>query len=493
MLRFFYEFRHIFSTLASPQGLGQSLKDPPQALNVMPSVKDPSEMFHDRNQRDITVGFEGGEGLVDEAGSPLGRFEVHISRSLCTWTTRVYRKDGAVVPKQQIELRSINSERHIFVSSSYNTTIELSPIARMFSALVRCIYLGPFRNAVNIGGAGDYYDIQIGQPFITSWRRLKTGNQKGLSESTYRLTDDIQRIFGFDRLEINASDDNENLLLMVDGKTYKQSEMGSGLIQFIIVLVNAAIKKPSFILIDEPEQNLHPSLQVDFLMTLASYAEHGVFFATHNLGLARAVSDKVYSVRRVGAYGREVRDFGATPALAEFLGEIGFNAYQELGFETVLLVEGPTDVTCLQQFLRLYRKEHKIVLIHLGGSATINAASETQLSEITRVSRRVCALVDSERSRAGEALSADRKGFAEACSKLNISCTILERRSIENYLSEQAIRTAKGSDKYRALAPYESLRSLDPAWSKHENWRIARMMTKEEIRGSDLDTFLEQL
>jgi len=139
------------------------------------------------------------------------------------------------------------------------------------------------------------------------------------------------------------------LQLMIDGKSYKQSEIGSGLIQFILVLVNAAVREPSHILIDEPELNLHPSLQVDFLTTLASYAEHGVLFATHNLGLARAVSDRVYSVRRVGRDGREVRDFTGTRALTEFLGELGFNAYQDLGFETVLLVEGPTDVTCVQQ------------------------------------------------------------------------------------------------------------------------------------------------
>src|SRR5213075_1973650 len=106
-------------------------------------------------------------------------------------------------------------------------------------------------------------------------------------------------------------------------KSFKLPEVGSGLTQFILVLATVAIRNPSYILIDEPELNLHPSLQVDFLTTLASYAEHGVLFATHNLGLARAVSDRVYSVRRVGRDGREVRDFTGTRALAEFLGELG--------------------------------------------------------------------------------------------------------------------------------------------------------------------------
>jgi energy-coupling factor transporter ATP-binding protein EcfA2 len=280
---------------------------------------------------------------------------------------------------------------------------------------------------------------------------------------------------------------------MIDGKSYKQSEIGSGLIQFVLVLANAAMRSPSYILIDEPELNLHPSLQVDFLTTLASYAEYGVLFATHNLGLARAVSDRVYSVRKVGRDGREVRDFTGTRQLAEFLGELGFNAYQDLGFETVLLVEGPTDVTCLQQFLRLYQKEHQIVLLHLGGNSTINAGCEMQLAEITRISRRVYALIDSERTQSGEALAADRQGFVEVCSKLKIPCRVLERRAIENYLSERAIRVVKNSDKYRSLGPYEALKTVDPAWAKQENWRIARLMTRDDLKGTDLDTFLGEL
>ena len=51
-----------------------------------------------------------------------------------------------------------------------------------------------------------------------------------------------------------------------------------------MVLLNIAIKKPSFILIDEPEINLHPSLQIKFLDILERYASNGVLYATHSVG-----------------------------------------------------------------------------------------------------------------------------------------------------------------------------------------------------------------
>jgi hypothetical protein len=123
----------------------------------------------------------------------------------------------------------------------------------------------------------------------------------------------------------------------------------------------------------------------------------------------------------------------------------------------------------------------------------INAGCEMQLGEIARVSQKVYALIDSERMNAGETIAADRQGFADACSKLKIPCHILERRAIENYLPEHAIRAVKNSDKYRALEHYEVLKALSPAWAKEDNWRIARLMTKDDLRGTDLDTFLDKL
>jgi hypothetical protein len=492
LLRLFYELRGIFANISHHSSVLHSLsgQNPNQAFNLAQAIKDPNEMFCDRNNRDIVLGFE--MNLAPNSGLKVpGRFEIVIPRRTNTFSTRVYL-DGGLVTMAGI---AVNQDGVVQRNTWPGAAVELfslAPIAELASTISKMLYLGPFRNAVNIGGSGDYYDIQIGQPFISSWKSLKTGHLKERSEATYRLTDDIRRIFGFDKLDINASDDGEDLQLMIDGKSYKQSGVGSGLIQFILVLVNAAIRNPSYILIDEPELNLHPSLQVDFLTTLASYAEHGVLFATHNLGLARAVSDRVYSVRKVGRDGREVRDFAGTKDLAAFLGELGFNAYQDLGFETVLLVEGPKDVTCVQQLLRHYQKEHQVVLLHLGGSSTINAGCAAQLGEITRISPKVRALIDSERTQAGEALAADRQSFIDTCSKLNIRCHVLDRRAIENYLPEHAVKAVK-SDKYRALGHYELLKNVEPAWGKEENWKIARLMTKDDLRATDLGAFLEEL
>jgi len=99
-----------------------------------------------------------------------------------------------------------------------------------------------------------------------------------------------------DSLQISAALNHNSLQLFIDGRPFALQELGAGLAQFIVVLGNAALKKPSFILIDEPEISLHPSLQLKFLMKLAGYASEGVVFATHNIGLARSVAEEIYSV-----------------------------------------------------------------------------------------------------------------------------------------------------------------------------------------------------
>ncbi len=380
--------------------------------------------------------------------------------------------------------------------------------------MLQTLYVGPFRNAVNIHdpevarvlgesarrgiyfgqtGLPNYYDIQVGRPLIDAWRQLKTGADRRMNEVAVRLQDDIRRIFGFRSLDINPSHDGQTFQVFVDGRSYDLGELGSGLAQFFVVLANAATKNPPYILIDEPELNLHPLLQLDFLTTLASYTrESGILFATHSYGLARASAERLYVVRR-GADGvSEVMAHEEVPNLSEFLGELGFSAYRDLGANKVLLVEGPSELRVMQQLLRFYHKDHEVVLLPLGGGQGIRESPELQLEELKRLAGRVSAVVDSERAAPRAALDPRIERFAQACANADIRCRVLERRAIENYLSDRAVKQVKG-EKYRALEPYERLKDLPHGWAKAENWRIAREMTVEELHGTDLDDFLSSL
>jgi hypothetical protein len=224
------------------------------------------------------------------------------------------------------------------------------------------------------------------------------------------------------------------------------------------------------------------------LLTLGSYATDGVAFATHSLGLARAVSERVYSVRRVRQGLSEVRPLEAVRDLAAFLGELGFSAYYELGTRRVLLVEGPKDVLVAQVLLRKYNAEHDFVVLPLGGSSMIHGGSAPLLEQVKRLSTDIYVLIDSERSGAQAALPDVRKAFADVCEELGVRVHVLERRATENYLTQRAVERAKGGE-YRALEPYEKLADVEPHWNKEENWRIAQELDRGEVDETDLGRF----
>ena len=492
LLKFFYEFRNLFQHLSHLGTLLhalRSVREGPVPFDLAPSIKDTEEVFCNANNRDLTIriDFIAPAHTWERDAIPIpNRLDITIPRGTTTLHAELYLSDGRLDIEQKLKDR----DNILYVED--DPKADLTDIGRVFEDLAETLYIGPFRNALNVASDRDYFDIKVGRNFIGSWRDFKTGNIRKHNETAIRLTKDIKNIFGFDDLEINPSADDETIQVSINEKSYKLQELGSGITQFFLVLANAATKRPSYIFIDEPELNLHPSLQLDFLTTLGSYAREGIVFATHSIGLARASSDRIYSVRMNNEGKSEVAEFEAIPYLSELLGELSFSGYRELGSDKILLVEGTTDVKTIQQFLRLYRKDHQIVLLPLGGGSLINGSSEVELGEIKRISENVFALIDSERASLEGALDPDREEFVETCEKVGITCHVLDRRATENYFTDEAVKNTKGSE-YRALEPYQLLKDISPSWSKTENWRIARAMTLEDLNETDLGKFIDSL
>ncbi len=496
LLRFFYEFRHLFRMLSSTgivssvnqfqrTALVECLNGSYQNFSFPSEILDVEEVFCNANDRNMQIQLRftstGRTGQV-----PL-RLDVTIQRPTSSCTCKLFL-DGREMPPGNLYWR----ENCLYRENELVTDLsDLLKICELFASMV---YLPSFRNTINVGTSAIYYDIPVGQGFISQWNTWKTNSPKRLQEKAYQVQEDLAKIFNYKKLEINASPNGERLHFIINGKSYKNSELGSGLTQFFLVLATAALRDPlpSFILIDEPEINLHPSLQLDFLTRLTSYASHGILFATHSIGLARSSSERIYSVRRNADDLSEVADYNSTPRLAELLGELSFAGYKELGFDKILLVEGPTEVKTIQQFLRLYKIDHQIVLLPMGGFQMINADAEVQLEEIKRISENVFALIDSERSAQGEELEPKRAAFKELCDNARIRCHVLEHRAIENYFPEDAIKKVKGDD-YHALEAYEQFKSHCPKWAKSENWQIAREMVPEDLDNTDLGEFLKSL
>jgi predicted ATPase len=479
LLRSFWEFRQLFNQLAYDAPFlrtnGKVLDQPP--LN---GVTDREEVFSNTNELGLDIRLT--IPLVSRpfpADSLVIRCERKRACYSMAWVIEGEEREQLQWDGQGL-VRRPNGEW-------FNT----EPYREALSHLARSLYAGPFRNAVHAGGA-THYDLEIGTKFIERWDTFKSGTNRAETKAAIHLTEEIKRIFRLDTLEINPTADGSSLQVIADGQGYRLDEQGAGLTQFVVSLAFAAVRKPSFFFIDEPELNLHPSLQLDFLTSLGTYTEKGVVFATHSLGLARASGSAIYSVRSIGPRRSEVREFEGTAELSEMLGELSFGGYQELGYSRVLLVEGAHEVPTFQRLLRSYGVDHQVVIVPLGGSTLINGQSAAQLEQLKRISDDIWVLIDSERKAPGEDLDQARAEFQENCEKLGFAVCVLNRRALENYLPLHAIQAVRGEGA-RILEPFETLAEVGHPWSKRENWKIAGHMSRADLADTDLGEFIDRL
>ncbi|MDX2006294.1 MAG: AAA family ATPase [Meiothermus sp.] len=402
----------------------------------------------------------------------------------------VYQSSGIHLRSESREIRASQKNPNFIVTAGEE--VDFNPIMKIMHILSDTLYIGPYRNVINSGGT-NYFDTPIGQSFISSWHTWKNGAGLVTNRTVLKITRFLKEVFGFDSLEINAVLEPPSLKVFVNDEPYELNELGSGLSQLLFVLTIAAMQRPSFIMIDEPELHLHPSLQTRFLENLSSYTKRGLVFSTHSIGLARTYADFVYSVSRNERNKPHIKKFEAQPDLSLFLGEMSYSSHIDVGFDQILLVEGPTELKTMRQLLRLHGKDHKVMLLPLGGGDFINGEREHELSEIkTRILPNISALIDSEKDSDTSPLENNRQEFKAVCQRVGIKLHVLERRALENYFPDHAIQAEKG-DSYRALTPFEKLKTASPSWGKWENWKIASHMSLHDLEGNDLGRFLESL
>ena len=483
LLKAIRELRAVLSTLADHDMLHNFAKGSTHAFNYL-DVEDPEEIFCDSSKGPAVVEITFPEAFDNETS----RVRLMCQREAPGgWSGEIFYgpKFSRITPAEAGEFGlscAVPGGRQDLDFAR----------AKYFAHLIAgSMYVPPFRHALTGAGGASMGDLSNGSEFLGLWTTHQGGGSKAQHRLIRKVVDDVRALFSYDRFDVQASAGSQTLQLWVNGKDYRLREMGSGLTQFLIVLGNAAFKRPALIFVDEPELNLHPTLQQEFLTTLGSYCTYGVFFATHSLGLARSSSDFLYSVRKSES-GSTVASWEHAVGLAEQLGELNYSAYREAGHERVLLVEGPQDIRSIQQILRLLRIEHSTLVIHLSGGQTESEAAIEAVAEIQRLASNVFVLLDSERNTADGEPRRGRQLFVERCARLDVKVHLTQRRALENYFTDRAVKAAYGAE-YCALELYAKLSESSRPWGKRDNWRAAREMSLDEWDGTDIFQFLKSL
>ena len=477
VLRFFFHFRDLFRRIA--RGELPSFLNSSQEIDLQ--SKDPyrEDVFSQGVNRDLEIALVLNDDVV-----PTG--------SLTNWNFKVDRTgrcNAIPLVTGHAGGRWTCHDGKVFHQDILVGNVEM--LVNACSAIAQSAYFGTFRTTLPLIADPPelYFDIPIAKQFVETWGYLKTGASARDNQRAQTVEQEIARIFGFEQFQMNST--GRGIRLLIDGRSFDLLDVGTGITQFLVVLATAASRDAHWIFIDEPEINLHAKLQVDFLSTLASFAKRGIVLATHNIGLARATCERIYSVRQDGPGRSKIADFNPKSVrLAEFVGEMNFGGYRDLGFTKILLVEGRTDVPAVHRLLRKQKKDASVIVMPLGGTELINgtAGAEEQLGELSRISNEIFALIDSERTGLDSPLPRERSQFEELCKRVGVKCHVLKRRALENYWTDSAISKALGPGKQ---AP--GLFGTKLGWAKSDNYKIAQEMQLHELEGTDLWEYLTKI
>lgn len=168
ILKLFYELRNVWEMLAKPTNLfslrkKQDSRDGNGWKSELLDLYDPTEIFCDRNNRPISIGFI----FSRPSDCTLPYIEsVHLkcTRPELMWSCTVNVEPNA----DRLNAVLATTEDGIWIDGQGSPLIDVPKRQIFFSALHRAIYIGPFRNAINVG-ATKYFDISVGTAFISTW------------------------------------------------------------------------------------------------------------------------------------------------------------------------------------------------------------------------------------------------------------------------------------------------------------------------------------
>jgi len=480
VLRSFYELRPIYAYLRNHDALLGILKGKTQRISF-PGVH-ALEVFHKFNTGNIKFVFQ--EGPIKMV------FAITRGESPSIINGNLYVEEEEVGP----HLTGFNDEStdKFIVETIAGRKFDLIKFVRFFESATNSLYVPAFRNAINIGAAEDYFDIDIGEAFIRRLHDFSTNSDHRIRDRFRSVQADLKDLFGYSVFEIKESIERKQIFVAINEQSHLLADLGGGITQFILVFINAAVKNPDLILIDEPELNLHPKLQMDFVNRLLKYTKRGMIYATHDLGLAHSTAERIYAIHKTDDDKESIiSPFEETPKFTEFLGELNFSNFANLRFNKVLLVEGTTDVKVFITLLRKFDNKYKDTLVlPLGGTSLINKKTAQEMSELKRFGSKVKIVgwIDSEKESETDSVEPRIVEFKKGCKNLGIEITISDRRSIENYFPEAAVK--KVNPGASSLEPHDP---IPTGWSKQANWKIAQETNPTDLEGTDLHSFLKSI
>jgi len=305
------------------------------------------------------------------------------------------------------------------------------------------------------------FSVVSGADILYALKHYGQRNQRGLKPGDYEeLIQEVRQFFPeLDGLEADLTDRHISTVTYEEyGKHLDLLYAGAGLKHLLDILVKARLAGARVVLIDEPENGLHPELQRRFLAHLERLAEtrgFQFFLATHTpVLLSEGQCAALFGIRnRRGA--RQAEQV-PSDAIHTLWGDLGVRPSDFLQADMVLMVEGQDDVLFWEHVIRnVYGGDFgdiSVSVVQYGGSAASAIISGVlDFTNITAARGYVLWLHDRD-APPGDKPSPDTRKLVGALEKAGQECWVGSKRELEYYLPESLHVEAQQGDEGREAA-----------------------------------------
>lgn len=282
--------------------------------------------------------------------------------------------------------------------------------------------------------------------------------------------------------------ERDTILIHMDGKVLPIASLGTGIHEVIILGAAATILDGSVICMEEPELHLNPILQKKLMRYLSENTSNQYFISTHSAALMDTPEAEIYHVKLVeGASSVErVTSNNQRSAICE---DLGYHPSDLLQANCVIWVEGPSDRTYINYWLRAKRPEfiegvHYSIMFY-GGRLAAHITGEdieglvNDFISLRMLNRNGVIVLDCDREVKGARINDTKKRLKEEFDKGPGFAWITQGREIENYLPTSQIAAALS-----AVAP-----SLKPStgFGQYENVLRGKGRKGQDKQASKVD------
>ena len=192
LLKFFYEMRPVFLPIPSDRNFVNQLFAGGQLqTQTPPENADRDEMFFNGNRDGIQIEV----CLNDLPKTPevVARAVVHVAREQSVCKAKFFTVDGSEISAEKVtRVGGTRWMDGVLLGGSVGGLIaNFEHIFSAFRMLAETYYVPAFRHISPLtpteGAVQNYYDINVGRPFIDMWHGLQAGASKRGREQIYRL------------------------------------------------------------------------------------------------------------------------------------------------------------------------------------------------------------------------------------------------------------------------------------------------------------------